>query len=327
MPVGTAIQTNYGKAFEYSCLKALEAAAAPSRQVAIVGNTSLNVAKAKWEQAPDEIKSKMALAADAGVKALIKLEPRILEKGDDVLELSLQADSTGIEGDVRDILIIRSSISWEIGVSVKHNHTAAKHSRLSQSIDFGKEWFGVPCSLEYFERIRPLFAELGEQRDMGKQWSELPNKSDDIYKPLLTAFKEELMRINGESAESVTGKLLEYLLGRHDFYKIISQDRSRSTILQCINIHGTLNQTGITSAPELRAGRTRLPSKVYHFDFKKTGKSESSTTLELVMDEGWAVSFRIHNASSRIETSLKFDIQISGVPSSLFSQHQQWQNA
>ena len=33
-----------------------------------------------------------------------------------------------------------------------------------------------------------------------------------------------------------------------------------------------------------------------------------------VVDNGWQISFRIHNAKDVIETSLKFDIQIIGMP-------------
>ena len=45
----------------------------------------------------------------------------ILDDGDDELELKIQSDDKGKKGDVRDILIIRQGIEWEIGLSVKHN--------------------------------------------------------------------------------------------------------------------------------------------------------------------------------------------------------------
>ncbi len=41
----------------------------------------------------------------------------------------------------------------------------------------------------------------------------------------------------------------------------------------------------------------------------------------MVLDEGWQISFRIHNASTLIEPSLKFDIQLIGNPPVLFTQH------
>ena len=41
------------------------------------------------------------------------------------------------------------------------------------------------------------------------------------------------------------------------------------------------------------------------------------TILLVTLDEGWQISFRIHNASSRIEPSLKFDINLVSAPHSL----------
>lgn len=43
---------------------------------------------------------------------------------------------------------------------------------------------------------------------------------------------------------------------------------------------------------------------IINCDFKK----KLSTTLELIMDSVWQISFGIHNASSKVEPSLKFDV-------------------
>lgn len=58
-------------------------------------------------------------SAIAGIFMIFELEPLILEDGKDELELKIQSDSEGIQGDVRDILIIRRGIEWEIGLSVR----------------------------------------------------------------------------------------------------------------------------------------------------------------------------------------------------------------
>ncbi len=34
----------------------------------------------------------------------------------------------------------------------------------------------------------------------------------------------------------------------------------------------------------------------------------------MTFDQGWQLSFRIHNASTMVEPSLKFDINIIGLP-------------
>ena len=48
-------------------------------------------------------------------------------------------------------------------------------------------------------------------------------------------------------------------------------------------------------------------------------QDNSKTTLFVTLSEGWQISFRIHNASSRIEPSLKFDINLVSAPHTLFS--------
>lgn len=49
-----------------------------------------------------------------------------------------------------------------------------------------------------------------------------------------------------------------------------------------------------------------------------------STTIQLVMDNSWIVAFRTHSASTEVEASLKFDIQLTGVPSPIFSNGVGW---
>ncbi len=45
---------------------------------------------------------------------------------------------------------------------------------------------------------------------------------------------------------------------------------------------------------------------------------------EVVCDEGWQISMRIHSASSRVEPSLKFDVRLVSFPSSVFTQTEPW---
>ena len=43
------------------------------------------------------------------------------------------------------------------------------------------------------------------------------------------------------------------------------------------------------------------------------------------MDEGWQFTFRIHNASTLVEPSLKFDIQIVGMPTAIITINCIWE--
>ena len=53
-------------------------------------------------------------------------------------------------------------------------------------------------------------------------------------------------------------------------------------------------------------------------------KPDSKNTLELYLDGGWQFSFRIYNASTKVESSLKFDIQIIGMPTTIISIDCRW---
>jgi hypothetical protein len=317
-------QTIKGKAYEYACLRAVTESVKGIRNTVVIENSSLDVARNAWESLDQDAQDMMRQSSMAGVTSLIQLEPKIIEDGDDELELSLQEDQRGQEGDVRDLLIIRRKIAWEIGISVKHNHTAVKHSRLSPSIDFGKEWLGLGCTDEYFNEIKPIFQYIDELKAKNLKWSDVTDKNTAIYIPLLNAFMRELTRLDAANPNAVPAKLLEYLLGRKDFYKIISNDANRFTMLQCFNLHGTLNTASSTQTPSLKVQGVEMPSRVYHLDFKDGRSGVSETTVQLVMDKNWAVTFRIHNASTMVETSLKFDIQLTGVPSAMFSNSVSW---
>ena len=53
-------------------------------------------------------------------------------------------------------------------------------------------------------------------------------------------------------------------------------------------------------------------------------KTNSSNTVEMYLNNGWQLSFRIHNASSKVEPSLKFDVQFIGMPISILNIECKW---
>ena len=168
---------------------------ATKRPAQIIENSSLEAAKNAWNTLSADEKITYERSANAAVSTIFALEPLIVEDGDDMLELFIQPDQAGQDGDVRDILIIRRDIQWEIGLSIKHNHFAVKHSRLGKSLDFGDRWFGVPCSQDYWDEIRPIFTYIDQEKQANKKWSELPSKAEDVYIPLLNAFVNEINKI------------------------------------------------------------------------------------------------------------------------------------
>ena len=293
-----------GKAYEYACVLALQEIITPIRSIELEQNESLRIAKLRYENdIASEEKSEMLLSAKAGIETIIDMEPKIIEDGKDTLTVCIQPDNVAEQtGDIRDILVIRRNIKWEIGISVKHNHAALKHSRLSQNINFGEKWFGVGCSQDYFNEIRPIFSKLTDWKNNKKLWRELNSKEDDVYMPLLTAFANEFRRLN--DSNNIVDDLIKYLIGSNgnDYYKIIH--RRNFTTIMPFNLSGTLNQATSMNQPRIHVPTVVLPTKIIDLDFKGGFKN----TLILTMDNGWQISFRIHNASSRVESSLKFDI-------------------
>lgn len=313
------LSNNQGRAYEYICLLTLAEEINKIRKAEIEKNSAYQAAEHAWSLMPDGFKSILSSSASAAVSTIFDMEPMIIENGDDILTLKIQTDNEGKDGDVRDIVLARQDVQWEIGLSLKHNHFAVKHSRLAKGLDFGKKWFGIPCSEQYWKDIKPIFDYLATQKSNKKNWSDLPTKDTAVYVPLLQAFMYELNRSNALDS-SVPKKMVEYLLGEFDFYKVISIDSRRITRIQSYNMHGQLNQSSRTIKPQIHIPVVSLPTRIVKLEFKPN----STNTVELYMDGGWQFSFRIHNAATRVETSLKFDIQIVGMPTTIITINCSW---
>lgn len=310
----TSNSSIYGKAYEYACILALTDKVRSIREIEIEENDSVSIARQRFDSLDEMMQSEMMLSAKAGISAIMDMEPRIEEDGKDKLTVTLQPDTAATKnGDVRDVLIIRRSIEWEIGISVKHNHSALKHSRISPHIDFGREWMGVPCSPKYFENINKVFDELAIAKNQNKRWSELASKEDEVYVPLLNAFMEEFNTL--QESNNVTSKLVEYLIGSNgkDYYKLIHHNNHTTTVMP-FNLYGTLNLSSNSQRPRIIVPSIELPDRIIELAFKEGSK----TTIVLTMNKGWSISMRLHNASSKVELSLKFDIQLQSKPEDVF---------
>lgn len=308
-----------GRAYEFITLLTLHTEISKIRKVEIAENSSFDAARNAWNNMSKNMQSILSISAQSFIPEIFNMEPLILEDDGDVVELSIQKDQKGEDGDVRDILIVRSGIQWEIGLSMKHNHFAVKHSRLSSLIDFGKKWYGHSCSNTYWEQTKPIFNRLACLKASKTLWKNVPNKQEHIYVPVLKAFIEEIKRSNAIHKD-LPRKMTEYLLGEYDFYKVISLDRETTTRVNAINLHGTLNQSGKNNKPRRIIPKTLLPTRIVSLDFRP----KSKTTVELYMDNGWQFSFRIHSADKIVQNSLKFDIQSIGMPTTIVTINCRW---
>lgn len=308
-----------GRAYEYAWMQALYKTLRTLRQTRIVNNSSLWANERVYNAVTQEKRDIFITSANSAVAYILELEPRMEENCGDELLLEFQKDEIGKKGDVRDIVIRRDSIDWEVGLSIKHNHAAVKHSRLSHVLDFGKEWYGIPCSKQYWDDVDPIFALLNSEKSKGTKWSELDDKEGRVYLPLLSAFLREVERAY-ESDFTVAGKIFEYLVGVKDYHKIVSEDKKRLTLIHTFNLHGTLNLPSNKKEADIEIPAAEAPTEIFKMRFKKG----SNTTVEIYMDNGWAFSFRIHNASTKIQPSLKFDVQFISTPPSVLHIECRW---
>jgi len=313
-------QTEAGKAFEYALLKQSYDYLSAKHKVIIKQDSSLQIAQNCFNLFVSKDQSKYLKAANAAIKHIIELEPRLENSSSekDILTLQIVPDSEGIKGDVRDVLFIRSSQNWQIGISAKNNHKAVKHSRLSNRIDFGKEWLGLECSQTYFKSGSPIFNELQELKKQNLLWKNLKDKQERFYIPILQGFITELLQLDKANPNLVPTNLLKYLIGNKDFYKVIK--RANRTEIYAFHFYGTLNKSYGKVKPKFKVSQVKLPSRIIELVFKPNSKN----TIILTCDEGWQISFRIHSASSKVESSLKFDINLIGQPQTLYSHHIYW---
>lgn len=315
----SANSNNQGRAYEYAWMTTLFEMLNTLRETDIIHNSSYDANERAWDAISEEKQKLYSTSACAAVKTIIELEPMMEENSNDKLLLEFQKDELGESGDVRDIVIHRDNVDWEIGLSIKHNHDAVKHSRLSHTLDFGKEWYGIPCSNEYWKDVVPVFDMLKYEQGRKTNWSDLEDKEGTVYVPLLCAFLAEVNRAY-EADPTVAVKMFEYLVGIKDYHKIVSHDNKKMTLVHTFNIHGTLSRPSKVKISAFKVKKIDIPTEIIATRFKK----KSNTTVEIYMDNGWAFSFRIHSASTIVQPSLKFDVQFISTPLSVLNIECKW---
>lgn len=114
--------------------------------------------------------------------------------------------------------------------------------------------------------------------------------------------------------------MIEYLIGIEDYYKVVSRDSKRLTMIHTFNMHDTLNKPSENKVSEITVPIVELPTRLVALEFKPG----STNTVEMFLDNGWQLSFRIHSASTKVEPSLKFDVQFIGMPTSVLNIECKW---
>lgn len=293
-----ATQVSNGKAYEY----AVALAVSKLSGCKIVDGSESDHAKRCFLSLSALTIDRFNATASAAAKVIAARES-MSPNGDGLI--SLQPDSAGKQGDVRDLVVkMQDKV---IGISCKTNHADLKHARLSKRLNFVSSW-GISqagCSPEYFAEISAVFEMLQKQKEAsnGKAlWSEIDDVPGRVYWPVLDAWKNELVRAlgSGEEHSKRCKNFVRYLFGNRDFYKVIGRHNSELAVsVQGFNFDGTLNTP-----------KTQLPTRLIGIDRLNGGQY----SLTVRMDRGFTFNFRIHSASSKVEPSLKFAVSAVSLP-------------
>lgn len=313
------------KALEYACLVAVaEHLRRRHATVQVLATTARNAYK-QFVELPPTHRPAYEAAARSGVELLTSVEPNLSSPPTGRFTILLQTDAQGVVGDVRDVLV-RHDSGWELGASVKRNNNAAKHSRLSGTLDFARQWFGRSTGREYFLAIQTVFDELEDYAAIGAHWSALGLREEEkalrFYRPVLLALAAELRRQAARSP-TIAPALLRYMTGRRDFYKLIARIKANRTELQAFCFDGELGRNALGTEQSIaRVPRLPVPTKLLDIDFKPN----SHNTLLVRFNYNWALSLRLHNASSHVQRSLKLDVRLTETPAKMLKLTTTWRS-
>lgn len=292
-----------GSAFEYAVAVALQG----STSAKVVRGEALERVQDKYEQLAPGKRSQLARCAERAVAYLTTADKRLTSN----VEMSIEFNSSRnalIHHDVRDI-IVRSD-RFTVGISCKVNNLDLRHSRLSGTVDFVKEWGlkSTGASLAYWQAINPIFHRLNQMKSQGLRWDDVypgdskqrnQRKLTTVVAPVLDAWEQELERLI-EAENLLAPKLSRYLLGSRSYWKITaripqSDSRTSSVGVQQFNLEGDMPGNALV-----------LPSKV----IKCALKEGSSSRERLVYcDNNFTFGFRLHTAESEVVPSLKFAVK------------------
>ena len=302
-------QTESGLAFEYALAQALVDV---TPAIAADSEKPYKTAARSYEKMDVGVRDDLKTAAREAITFLCAFEDGLRDNRQGIVHIQ-SAHVARQRADVRDIVVRYPN--HELGISAKNESLEQRAPRLSDKIDFGEKWLDEPVSDEYWRKIKPVFEDLRALQSQGVLWRDLPNpKKGGIYQAILSAFMAEVRRIYEVCSNKMPESLVRYVLGKFDFYQVTKENGSVS--IAAFNLSNNLNW----------GNRVPLPKRVLFFDFIP----DSKNTILLVFDKGWQIRLRIHNASSKVEPSLKFSITIEGwpkniarhvIPRKLYSQH------
>ncbi len=283
-----------GRAFEYCIVKEIKKLAKSCKSL---GSTESNQDrdKKKFENLTDEDQSSLLLGAYQ-IGEWVNKE-FFIDKND--ISIERLPDSDAKKGDVTDIRVrIKDQI---INLSIKHNHNALKHQRPLSAV----QWCGVAKKTNadkihregVKEIVKDFLKSASKLNKKATTFKELKDKKRDfidkkLYKPVCEHVSKTIIKICKDPLQ--VKKLFTFLTGSTDYYKIV------------------LNSAGVS---------IYMFSELIPPDQVKVSITRNSY-INLLFSNGWEIAMRLHTASSKLGSSLKFDSQpiniIENVPVTKF---------
>lgn len=306
-----SIQKQLNKAFQYACLNSLFWHTSAKQKVVVLQTNALTTAILAYEALGRNIQLEMDFYASDAIKRMAYLETLFNAPwNDQQLLLSIQGKRDMGPGDLRNIICKRDQ--WEIGIHCNYNSPdisllSPHHFSLSENFDFGLIWFGLPCSLEYFNVIRPLFNELNGMKFNKILWQNVRDKETRFYIPILQAFINELQRLNNVYPDELPAKLFRFLIGTKDYYNIVTLIDARIPLLQPFNFRKSHYRTGIR--PSRGLPKIKEPARIIDIHLVQ----DSADAIRILFYQ-WSILLQVDNRSSVVDPNLTFDVKLEGVP-------------
>lgn len=213
------------------------------------------------------------------------LEERFAQYGG-ITSIERFSDSVATAGDVTDIRVVFGA--FPVNLSIKHNHDALKHQRPPTTAQRCGYAPGSPEDVEFRTKLDSIFLEfLKNAKKLDPKalyFRELKEKKKDfidtrLYYPICKHVTETIKKLCVKPQNVKV--LFRFLVGNTDFYKIVVR-------------HGVITIFRFAEIPEPKSITVTQPSNSYVY---------------LEFSNKWIISMRLHTASSRLGTSVKFDTQ------------------
>lgn len=297
--MSTAVERGYG--FEFTNI--------------IVGANTLNAGigteTQAWNQRTGEAKYN-ALTTDeqlAMQRASLRIINFLTEYEPWLLQGNIVVDHVKATGGATDVSDVRyTSLHRSVGLSLKSNHDAVRHPRVSPTIDIARQWLGVGTDEQYMNEISGIFGNFNEICEINQitRFNQLSNdgKRDYLYRPITESFTALLNRVfSGHNGNVAVEHFLRYLIGDRDFYKAKADFNRNEILIEAYDFSGTLGPRQ----------RLRMPTRCLEVAVEP-GRTGMYNYVNITFDRGWEVKMRLHTARTEVENSLKWDVQFVGTP-------------